>query len=163
VLGVNEDDRLVVVELKKDNNLEKAVAELEDYTNWLLGRGTDFHPTRGNPAKTVEERYLPNVPEEFWKLSPSRIEAVAVVVSPGQSVAISRRAVRFETSVLSAASAFLLSIPAGTRTPPTWLILPPVFIHAPSCPSTQRPPRSLQLSCRTSGLSRMVKRLKSRH
>ncbi len=87
LLSVNSDGRIIVVELKKDNDLDTAIKELEVYTSWLLrdGKGGDFHPVRGNPLAMVREHYLPDVPNAYSDLLAKDIEAVAVVVTPRHS------------------------------------------------------------------------------
>jgi len=77
VLSVNDDGRFSVVELKKDNDLQKAVTELEEYTDWLLKRGVGFDPARGNPAAMAREHYLPKAD---YDCAAASIDAIAVVL-----------------------------------------------------------------------------------
>jgi len=92
LLSINEDGRIIVVELKKDDDLDKAKDELEQYTNWLLLRNRgEFCSDRGNPAAMVKENYLPGDAKTFVGLSPARVDAVAVVVSKGGNDTVRRK------------------------------------------------------------------------
>ena len=84
LLSMNDDGRIVVVELKKDNALGKAIKELEEYTHWLLKDGAQFDKARGNPEAMVTEHYLPGRSEAFSNLVAAKIEAVAVVIRSGR-------------------------------------------------------------------------------
>ena len=65
------------MELKKDKNIRKAREELTEYTNWLLQKGKDFDPERGNLQWVIKEHYVPNV---SFPVKPENIEAIAVVL-----------------------------------------------------------------------------------
>lgn len=83
LLSVNSDESVTVIELKKDNDFAKAKKELEEYTNWILERGSVFDRERGKPEKMEKEHYLPKA---NYHLAVKDIKAVAVILNPCSSM-----------------------------------------------------------------------------
>ena len=81
ILGFNENGKTIIIELKKDNDLNKAMKELYEYTNWFMGEGREFHAKRGNPIAMMNEYYIPR---NIVNANPNNINAIAVVVDPKQ-------------------------------------------------------------------------------
>lgn len=79
LFSLNSDGRCVIVELKKNNDLETAFSELEEYSNWFLHSGNKFDSKLGTPEKMINEHYLPLGINNFSK---ENIEVVAVVTKP---------------------------------------------------------------------------------
>jgi hypothetical protein len=71
-----ENNKIRIVELKKDNDLGKAIDELTDYSNWFLDKGKEFDPKRGNLIAMQNEHYLPKF---SFDRKPENIRAIAVV------------------------------------------------------------------------------------
>jgi hypothetical protein len=100
VLSLQDDGKVVVVELKKDKNLKRAKEELVDYINWLKcldPQGEGVHdPARGCPAAMMDERYLPHAPHSYKGLKPAAVSAVAVVVKHPKGEAPPINGVKFK-------------------------------------------------------------------
>lgn len=79
LFSLNKDGKAVIVELKKDHNLELARGELQSYVDWFLRKGSQFDTERGRPEKMIQEYYMPLGAYDY---SPKGVEAVAVVVNP---------------------------------------------------------------------------------
>jgi len=79
LFSLNKNGKSVIVELKKDDDLNTAMDELQDYSNWFLHSGSKFDPERGNPEEMIREHYMPSGNYDF---SQKGIEAVAVVIKP---------------------------------------------------------------------------------
>jgi hypothetical protein len=78
IFSINPDGKVVIVELKKDDDIEKAIKELTEYTNWFLSESDGFDPERGHPLAMQSESYIPEV---SCRITREKIEAVAVLIS----------------------------------------------------------------------------------
>lgn len=79
LFSLNRTGKSVIVELKKDDDLDTAMDELQDYSSWFLHSGSKFDPELGNPEEMIREHYMPSGSYNF---SQKGIEAVAVVIKP---------------------------------------------------------------------------------
>lgn len=88
ILSFNENGKIAIVELKKDDNLNKAKIELTEYSNWLLGKGDDFDEQEGYLGEMIERNYLPKnyLMTNIKKIAPENIECIAVILNHSNSI-----------------------------------------------------------------------------
>ena len=93
LLGFN-GDKIVVVELKKDAAISKAVSELTEYTDWILGNGRGFDDARGKMVAMMDEGYLPY--HVLDRVNVNQVRAVAVIAGSVKAPAMLENGVKLE-------------------------------------------------------------------
>ena len=59
LLAIDNDNEVIIIELKKDNDIETAMKEIKKYSEWVNGTLSEADDERGNINAMIKEGFIP--------------------------------------------------------------------------------------------------------